>query len=72
MHAVPVFLATTRFRHDCERTQFPLVVAYAITIHKSEGMAYNREGRSKHRKKAFRPGLSYVGTSRVMIRAREG
>ena len=64
---VPVFLATTRFRHnnhDCERTQFPLVVAYAITIHKSQGMTLEKAVLNIE-KKDFRPGLSYVGTSRV-------
>src|SRR5467141_3923552 len=64
---VPVFLATTRFRHknqDCERTQFPLVVAYAITIHKSQGMTLEKAVLNIE-KKDFRPGISYVGTSRV-------
>ena len=64
---VPVFLATTQFghdHHDCERTQFPLVVACAITIHKSQGMTLEKAVLNIE-KKDFRPGLSYVGTSRV-------
>jgi hypothetical protein len=67
---VLVFLATTQFRHtiaitnhDCQRTQFSLVVAYAITIHKLQGMTLeSREDGPKYSfKKDFRPGLMYVG-----------
>ena len=59
---VPVFHTTTRFRHnnhDCERSQFPLVVAYA---NKSQGMTLKKAVLNIE-KKDFRPGLSYVGTS---------
>ena len=38
---VPIFPSTTRFELngvDCTRTQFPLRVAYAITVHKAQGL----------------------------------
>lgn len=37
---VPIFRATRDFLRgvaECTRTQFPLTIAYAITLHKSQG-----------------------------------
>jgi hypothetical protein len=49
----------------CTRTQFPLAIAYAITIHKSQGLSVDRAVLNPGKKKDFAPGLSYVAISRV-------
>ena len=64
---VPIFRATSEFlrNHDvCRRTQFPLTLAYAITIHKSQGLTVNKAVLYLG-KKDFAPGLTYVAISRV-------
>jgi hypothetical protein len=66
---VPIF-----FKRDwnkgtvhCTRTQFPLTIAYAITIHKSEGLSVDRAVLNPSKKKDFAPGLTYVAISRVRL-----
>jgi ATP-dependent DNA helicase PIF1 len=47
------------------RTQCLLTEAYAITIHKSQGVSVNRIVMTPSGKKDFAPGLTYVAMSRV-------
>ncbi|EED11951.1 ATP-dependent DNA helicase PIF1, putative [Talaromyces stipitatus ATCC 10500] len=49
---------------NCTHTQFPLVVAYAITIHKSQDITLWRAVLNI-KEKDFAPGLTYVAISRV-------
>lgn len=64
---IPIFATTRQFRykrHDCTRKNFPLVLAYAITVHKSQGLTLTKVVISL----AYpdhAPGLSYVAISRV-------
>jgi ATP-dependent DNA helicase PIF1 len=65
--SVPIFRSTRQFTmgtRDCYRSQFPLTVAYAITVHKSQGITVAR-ATLNIREKDFAPGLSYVAVSRV-------
>lgn len=64
---VPIFRSTREFTRGnkiCRRSQFPLTVAYAVTIHKTQGLTVDRavlniaEG-------DFAQGQSYVAVSRV-------
>ena len=67
MPYVPVFPVRQDFNvgnEACSRTQFPLTVAYAITVHKSQSITVDQvvidlSGRD------FQHGLSYVAISRV-------
>ena len=64
---VPVFMSTREFRLgnvSCTRTQFPVALGYAITVHKSQGLTvpmavFNITARD------FTPGLTYIAISRV-------
>lgn len=47
----------------CSRTQFPLTIAYAIIIYKSQGMTLPKV--VLNITKDFSPGLTYVAMSRV-------
>jgi len=64
---VPIFRSTRDFQRGsqaCTRTQFPITVAYAITIHKSQGIGVSKAVLNL-KSKDFAPGLTYVAISRV-------
>lgn len=64
---VPVFRSRrewTRSGALCSRTQFPVTLAYAITIHKSQGLSLDCAVLDLS-DKDFAPGLTYVAISRV-------
>jgi len=64
---VPVFTATRQFEYKgaaCSRTQFPLRLAYAITVHKSQGLTLSQAVLNLDQKEHCL-GLSYVAVSRV-------
>ena len=66
-NVVPIFQSVRDFpkgRISCTRTQFPLTIAYAITVHKSQGMTVARAVLDISAQD-FQPGLSYVAVSRV-------
>ncbi|KAK3925970.1 LOW QUALITY PROTEIN: ATP-dependent DNA helicase pfh1 [Frankliniella fusca] len=65
---VPITPVTKHFKYldaDCSRTQFPIAIAYACTIHKSQGLTLSKIfvniGNSE------KPGLAYTALSRVKI-----
>src|SRR3982074_705116 len=51
-------------KRDCSRTNFPLRLAYAITVHKAQGLTLRKVVLNLERKD-HSPGLSYVAISRV-------
>lgn len=64
---VPIFRITREFvvgTENCTRTQFPLVTAYAITVHKSQSITKTQIA-TDISSRDFQPGLSYVAVSRV-------
>ena len=64
---VPVFLACHKFDmsgKECSRTQFPLQLAYAITVHKSQGLTLAKAVLNLNQRQ-HRLGLAYVAVSRV-------
>jgi hypothetical protein len=65
---VPIFGSRrewTRGTATCARTQFPLVLAYAITIHKSQSSSLDQAVLSLVDKRDFAASLTYVAISRV-------
>ena len=64
---IPVFpdMRTFEFKGvSCSRTQFPLRLAYAISVHKSQGLTLTKAVMNLNRKEHCL-GLSYVAVSRV-------
>ena len=64
---VPVFPANRQFEYkgvSCSRTQFPLRLAYAITVHKSQGMSLDTAVMNLAQKEHCMA-LSYVAVSRL-------
>jgi ATP-dependent DNA helicase PIF1 len=64
---VPIFRSRRNFSHGsqaCTRTQFPLILAYAITVHKSQGISLD-QAVLNITDKEFAPGLTYVAVSCV-------
>lgn len=64
---VPVFTNTRQFEYKgaaCSRTQFPLRLAYAITVHKSQGLTLSQAVLNLNQREHCL-GLSYVAVSRV-------
>jgi ATP-dependent exoDNAse (exonuclease V) alpha subunit len=64
---IPIFPVTRRFEYkkrDCSRTKFPLRPAYAITVHKAQGLTLKQVVLNLERKE-HSLGLSYVAISRV-------
>ena len=64
---VPVFPASRQFEFKgavCTRTQFPLRLGYAITVHKSQGLTLEKAVLNLNQRE-HSLGLSYVAASRV-------
>jgi ATP-dependent DNA helicase PIF1 len=64
---IPIFPATRNFEYKgvaCSRTQFPLRLAYAISVHKSQGMTLSKAVLNLNQREHC-VGLSYVAVSRV-------
>lgn len=64
---IPISPVTTNWENNgtpCSRTQFPLALAWAITIHKSQGLTLTK-AIIELGPKDFAPGLSFVAISRV-------
>lgn len=64
---VPVFRSRREFFYSsatCAREQFPVTVAYAITVHKSQGLTVTRAVLNIADRE-FNAGLRYVAVSRV-------
>src|SRR3984957_9288782 len=64
---IPIFPVTRRFKYkkrDCSCTNFPLRLAYAITVHKAQGLTLKQVVLNLERKD-HSPGLSYVAISPV-------
>jgi len=57
-----IFEGELRYKEIASMTQFPLVLAYAVTIHKSQGKTYNRIACDLNG--CFAPGQAYVALSR--------
>jgi len=63
----PIFPLSREFLHEgrtYSREQFPLIVAYAITVHKSQSISLDKAVLNIS-KRDFSPGLAYVAVSRV-------
>ncbi|KAK1912952.1 hypothetical protein P3342_004888 [Pyrenophora teres f. teres] len=65
---VPIFRVKrdwVRSTVACTRTQFPITIAYAITVHKSQDLSVATAVLNPGKKQDFSPGLTYVAVSRV-------
>lgn len=51
-------------KRDCSRTNFPLRLAYAVTVHKAQGLTLKQVVLNLERKD-HSPGLSHLAISRV-------
>ena len=66
---IPIFPVTRQFVYKgvpCTRKQFPLRLAYAITVHKSQGLTLSRVVLNIDQKEHYL-GLSYVAISQVKV-----
>ena len=64
---VPIFKSKREFvrgNTPCTRIQFPITLAYAITVHKAQGISVKRAVLNIANRD-FTPGLTYVAVSRV-------